>query len=107
MEHRDNLNLTPGTLGSRFRGRSFKGGGGRYGQAQDKKCSASRIVLAGNLSLVILDHSVDRTQAQARALPDRLGGIERIEHTPRLEDAGPGVGELYYHLPVLPLRDDV
>src|SRR6266446_7642321 len=107
MEHRDNWKVTSGTLSSRLRRHSFNGRVSRHRQAQDKKCSTFRLVLAGNLSLVILDHSVDCTQAQARALPDRLGGIERIEHTLRLADSGPSVGELHYHLPGLPLRDDV
>src|SRR5579872_5453013 len=75
----------------------FPGGAelaGGDGEAHDESGSAVAPVVTGDLALVVLDHAIGRTQAESRAFADRLGGIERIEHTLRLADAGSGIGKL-------------
>ena len=50
------------------------------GQADFEGGAAFGTVVAGDLSFVVLDHSVSRAESQARAFADRLGGVERIEY---------------------------
>ena len=50
-------------------------------------------VLAGDLALMFLHHSVRHAQAQTRSLANRFGGVERIKDAVRIADSGAGVGK--------------
>src|SRR5208282_1301698 len=48
-------------------------------EANFKGSSTLRAVVAGDLSLVILDYTVSGAESETGAFADRLGGVERIE----------------------------
>ena len=60
------------------------------GQANLKRGSAFGPVVAGDLSLVVLDHAVGRAESETGAFADRLGGVERIEDALGIAQAGAG-----------------
>src|SRR5208282_261723 len=69
----------------------------------DFKCgSAFGTVVAGDLSLVVLDHTIRRAESKAGRFAHRLGGVERIEDALGIAQAGAGVGELHDHFVVFP-----
>src|SRR5271165_4516987 len=74
----------------------------RYGHFEhgkaDFECSAAfRPVVAGDLSLVILNYAIGGTEPEASALAHWLRGVERIEDTLGIAQAGAGVGKLHDH----------
>src|SRR5216683_5987813 len=73
----------------------------------DFKCGAAfGAVVAGDLSLVVLDYAVGGAKSEAGAFADRLGGVERIEDALGIAQAGAGVGKLDDHFAGLaPERD--
>src|SRR6202022_3468581 len=75
-----------------------------HGEAKLENRASLRPILTGDLSLVVLDHSVSNAQSQSHALTDCLGGIEGIENAPRIADAGTGVRKLHHQF--LPLLKD-
>src|SRR5580704_16230645 len=77
-----------------------------HGQAQHKHRTALGLVLAGDLSPMILHHAVHGAQSQASALADRLCSIERIEHPMRLFYAWSAIGKLHHHFLTLALGAD-
>src|ERR1051326_3880546 len=50
-------------------------------------------VVTQNFSAVLLHDAEADAEPQASALPNRLGGIERIENAVRLRGAGGGIGK--------------
>src|SRR6266849_3947091 len=64
----------------------------------DFKCrSAFRAVVAGDLSLVVLNHTIRRAESEDGAFAHRLGGVERVEDALGIAQAGARVGELDDH----------
>ena len=73
----------------------FPGGSGRQGSRQfnAKNGAAFLAIVTVNFSAVLLDDTEADAEAEAGALADRLGGVERIKDAVRLLDAGAVVGE--------------
>src|ERR1035437_5131860 len=71
------------------------------GQPDFKRSPAFGPVVAGDLSLVVLDHTIRRAQSETGALGDGLGGVEGIESALGIAQAGPVVGELHDHFVAL------
>ena len=71
--------------------------------SDDEERAAFGLVLAGDVAVVILDHSIDSAEAEAGAFADRLGGVEGIEHALRFANAGAGIGELQHDIVALVL----
>ena len=65
------------------------------------------LVLASNLSLMILHHAVDGAQSQTCALADGLRSIEGIEHAMRFFYSRPAIGKLHNHFLCLKLGADL
>ncbi len=59
------------------------------------------LVAGGNISAMLFDDAVADAQSQAGAFAHALGGVEGIENTVRLFDAGTGVLKFAYHVAVL------
>src|ERR1700687_5466244 len=67
----------------------------------DFKCGAAfGAVVAGDLSLVVLDYAVGGAESEAGAFANRLGGVERIEDALGSAQAGAGGGKLDDHFVV-------
>jgi hypothetical protein len=85
----------------------FDGGCGLSGsrKSQSKNRASISFVAALDVSLVVLNNSVRRTQAQPRTLSHRFRSVEGIEHTLGIRNARPGVGEFDHHFtPDVPRR---
>jgi hypothetical protein len=66
----------------------------QHGRKLDTKYRAALLpVVAKNLAGMLLNNPKADAQAQAGALPNWLGSVERIEHPVGLLDAGPIVAE--------------
>src|ERR1700693_1327313 len=68
-----------------------------HGEPNFKCRSAFGAVVAGDLSLVVLDYAVGGAESETGPFADRLGGVERIEDAFGIAQAGAGVGELDDH----------
>src|ERR1700674_846140 len=88
------------------RGQRLGSIGVAHGQAQHEYRSAFRLVLAGDLSLMILHHAVDGAESQAGALADGLRSVEGIEDAMRLFDSRSAIGKLQHHFLRLKLGAD-
>src|ERR1700687_356488 len=76
----------------------FTGSPGYAGGEHDRKTCAVRIRVArANLSAVLLHNAVADAQPESGALADTLGGIERIEHAPRLGCSRSTVLNFHHH----------
>ena len=71
------------------------------GQPDFKRSPAFGPVVAGDLSLVVLDHTIRRTQSETGAFADWFGGVEGIENALGIAQAGAVVGELHDHFVAL------
>ena len=69
---------------------------GRFcrGNSKHEHRAAFGLVLASDLSAVILDHAIYGAEAQTSAFADGLGGVEGIENPQRVANAGAGIGKL-------------
>ena len=76
-------------------------------QLQGEQRAALRFVVAGDLATVILHDAVGSAESEPRAFADRLGGIERIENTLRIANAGTCIGKLHHHVGFLALGEDL
>ena len=84
-----------GNLEAELRGGGDLGGGvAGDGDEDGEQGSAFGLVLAGDLAGMILDHTVDGAEAEASASADGLGGVEGVEDTLRIAQAGAVVGKL-------------
>jgi len=71
--------------------------------ARQLDCEAStfpRYVAYANLASVFRDDSVTNAEAEAGALSNWLGRVERIEYARSILHAGAAIGELRYKLPI-------
>src|ERR1039458_5227849 len=71
------------------------------GQPDFKRSPAFGPVVASDLSLVVLDHTIRRAQSETGAFADWLGGVEGIENALGIAQAGAVVGELHDHFVAL------
>src|SRR5882724_1376737 len=68
-------------------------------KAHDERSSgAARIVLAENFSAVFANDSIANAEAQARSLPDFLGGKKGIKNSFRRDNADTVVAETDFHV---------
>src|SRR3989442_15976559 len=63
-------------------------------EAEDEHGATLGPVVAGDLALMVLHHSVGSAQAQPGAFADGFRGVEGIKDALRLADAGAGIGKL-------------
>src|SRR5207245_10446368 len=69
-------------------------------ESHDKRCAIGiRVVMAQNLSSVLMHNSITDTQAQSRALAYFLGRKEWVKNPFRMGDAMPVVAERHFHEP--------